>query len=167
MLGILPRWCWDKRTFGLDAVSVYVRIWVVKRVLQPGDFATRIRASSSRPRRQSCPPGMEAITCETGEEPQLTTQQYRQASERFMAQARRELADGDLAQASEKGWGAAAQMLEAVAQQRGWEHSRHLHHLVTASRLRSETGDGDIRACSPWPACSTRTSTETPCHLTK
>ena len=62
-----------------------------------------------------------------------------------MAQARRELADGDLAQASEKGWGAAAQMLKAVAQQRGWEHSRHRHHLVTASRLRSETGDGDIR----------------------
>ena len=75
----------------------------------------------------------------------MTTQQYRQASERFMAQARRELADGDLAQASEKGWGAAAQMLKAVAQQRGWEHSRHRHHLVTASRLRSETGDGDIR----------------------
>ena len=75
----------------------------------------------------------------------MTTQQYRQASERFMAQARRELADGDLAQASEKGWGAAAQMLKAVAQQRGWEHNRHRHHLVTASRLRSETGDGDIR----------------------
>ena len=75
----------------------------------------------------------------------MTTQQYRQASERFMAQARRELADGDLAQASEKGWGAAAQMLKAVAQQRSWEHSRHRHHPVTASRLRSETGDGDIR----------------------
>ena len=75
----------------------------------------------------------------------MTTQLYRQASERFMVQARRELADGDLAQASEKGWGAAAQMLKAVAQHRGWEHSRHRHHLVTASRLRSETGDGDIR----------------------
>ena len=62
-----------------------------------------------------------------------------------MAQARREFADGDLAQESEKGWGAAAQMLKAVAQQRGWEHSRHLHHLVTASRLRSETGNDDIR----------------------
>ena len=75
----------------------------------------------------------------------MTTQQYRQANERFMAQARRELADGDLAQASEKGWGAAAQMLKAIAQQRGWEHSRHRHHQNTASRLRSETGDGDIR----------------------
>lgn len=62
-----------------------------------------------------------------------------------MAQARQELADGDLPQASEKGWGAAVQVLKAVAEQRGWEHSQHRHHLITVSRLRSETGDGDIR----------------------
>ena len=42
----------------------------------------------------------------------MTTQQYQQASEYFLAQARRELADGDLAQASEKGWGAAVQILK-------------------------------------------------------
>ena len=75
----------------------------------------------------------------------MTTQQYQQASERFLAQARRELADGDLPQASEKGWGATAQILKAVAERRGWEHRRHRHHLVTVSRLRAETGDGDIR----------------------
>ena len=75
----------------------------------------------------------------------MTTQQYQQASERFLAQARQELADGDLSQASEKGWGATAQILKAVAEQRGWEHRRHRHHLVTVSRLRAETGDGDIR----------------------
>ena len=75
----------------------------------------------------------------------MTTQQYQQASEHFLAQARRELAVGDLPQASEKGWGATVQILKAVAEQRGWEHSRHRHHLVTANRLRSETGDGDIR----------------------
>ena len=75
----------------------------------------------------------------------MTTQQYQQATERFLAQARRELADGDLAQASEKGWGATAQILKAVAEQRGWEHDRHRHYLQITSRLRSETGDGDIR----------------------
>ena len=75
----------------------------------------------------------------------MTTQDYRQASERFLAQARQELAAGDLAQASEKGWGAAAQMLKAIAEQRGWEHNRHRHYLRIASRLRAETGDGDIR----------------------
>ncbi len=75
----------------------------------------------------------------------MTTQDYQQASERFLAQARQELAAGDLAQASEKGWGAAAQILKAIAEQRGWEHNRHRHYLRIASRLRAETGDGDIR----------------------
>ena len=75
----------------------------------------------------------------------MTTQQYQQASEHFLAQARQEHSDGDLAQASEKGWGAAAQILKAIAEQRGWEHNRHRHYLRIASRLRAETGDGDIR----------------------
>ena len=75
----------------------------------------------------------------------MTTQQYQQASAHFLAQARQELADGDLPQASEKGWGATVQILKAVAEQRGWEHSRHRYHLVTVSRLRAETGAGDIR----------------------
>ena len=75
----------------------------------------------------------------------MTTQQYQQASEHFLSQARKELADGDLPQASEKGWGATAQILKAVAAQRGWEHSRHRHYHRIISRLRAETGDGDIR----------------------
>ena len=75
----------------------------------------------------------------------MTTQTYQQASERFLAQALQELSDGDLPQASEKGWGAAVQILKAVAELRGWEHSRHRHHSVTASRLRSEMGDRGIR----------------------
>ena len=75
----------------------------------------------------------------------MTTQAYQQASQRFLAQAKQELAAGDLQQASEKGWGATAQILKAVAEQRGWEHSQHRHHLVTVSRLRAETGAGDIR----------------------
>ena len=66
----------------------------------------------------------------------MTTQQYQQASEHFLVQARQELADGDLPQASEKGWGAVVQILKAVAEQRGCEHHRHRHRLVTTSRLR-------------------------------
>ena len=75
----------------------------------------------------------------------MTTQQYQQASEHFLAQAKRELADGDLAQASEKGWGATTQILKAIAEQRGWEHHRHRHYHRAASRIRAETGDGEIR----------------------
>ena len=50
----------------------------------------------------------------------------------------------DIAQRAE-GSSATAQILKAIAEQRGWEHSRHRHHLVTVSRLRAETGDGDVR----------------------
>ena len=75
----------------------------------------------------------------------MTTQQYQQASAHFLAQARQELADGDLPQASEKGWGATTQMLKAIAEQRGWEHHRHRHYHRAASRIRAETGDGEIR----------------------
>ena len=74
----------------------------------------------------------------------MDTQTYRQASERFLAQARQELSDGDLPQASEKGWGAAAQILKAVAEQRGWDHGKHRHLSRVSSRLRAELGDGDV-----------------------
>ena len=75
----------------------------------------------------------------------MTTRKYQQASEHFLAQAGQELAAGDLQQASEKGWGAAAQILKAIAEQRGWEHNRRRHYLRITSRLRAETGDGDVR----------------------
>ena len=74
----------------------------------------------------------------------MTTQTYQPASQRFLAQAKQELAAGDLQQASEKGWGAAAQIFKAVAEQRGWEHGKHRHLSRAASRLRAETGDRDV-----------------------
>ena len=76
----------------------------------------------------------------------MTTEQYRQASNRFLEQAQAELAAGDLAQESEKGWAATAQMLMAVAEQRSWERHRHRRYHRAANRLRSETGDSDIRS---------------------
>ena len=52
------------------------------------------------------------------------TTTYREQSRVFLAQAHfEELAKGDLQQASEKGWGAASQMVKAIAQERtrnGW-----------------------------------------------
>ena len=74
----------------------------------------------------------------------MTTQAYQQASQRFLAQAKEELAAGDLQQASEKGWGAAAQMIKAIAEQRSWEHGKHRHYHRIISRLRAETGDRDV-----------------------
>lgn len=74
----------------------------------------------------------------------VATQKYRNDSRTLLAQGRAELAQGDVRQASEKGWGAAALMLKAIAEQRGWEHGTHRHLSRMASRLRAETGDRDI-----------------------
>ena len=76
----------------------------------------------------------------------MSTQKYRNDSWAILDQARKELDDGDLRQASEKGWGAAALMLKAIAEQRGgdWEHSRHRHFSRAASRLRSELGNREV-----------------------
>ena len=76
----------------------------------------------------------------------MTTQQiYRAASRTLLAQAVTELAAGDTRQASEKGWGATAQMLKSIAEQRGWEHKGHRLIRRAASRLADETGDAEIR----------------------
>ncbi len=64
----------------------------------------------------------------------------------FLARAQAYLADGDLLQASEKDWGAAAQMVKAVAEARGWEH-RDLRELYRAiSELVEETGQEELRS---------------------
>lgn len=72
------------------------------------------------------------------------TTTYREQSRIFLAQAREELAKGDLPQASEKGWGAAAQILKAIAQERGWRHRSHrdLHGVINT--LRRDTGDSEL-----------------------
>ena len=50
---------------------------------------------------------------------------YREQSREFLSKSRQYLADGDLHQAAEKGWGAAAWMAKAVAEAQGWEYRRH------------------------------------------
>ena len=73
--------------------------------------------------------------------PELT---YSHASRELLEQAGRELAAGDVRQATEKGWGAAAQMVKAVASRRGWQHNSHSLLYDVVLRLATETGDDDI-----------------------
>ena len=72
-------------------------------------------------------------------------QVYQEASRRLLEQGFAELAQGDTQQASEKGWGAAAQMLKSIAEQRGWEHKGHRLIRRVATRLSNETGNEEIR----------------------
>ena len=75
----------------------------------------------------------------------MVTQTYAAASRQLLVQAGEELAAGDTRQASEKGWGAAAQIVKSVAAQRGWEHRSHAALFNVITRLVDETGDGDLR----------------------
>ena len=61
-----------------------------------------------------------------------------------MAKAFLELEAGDLTQAAEKGWGAASQMVKAVADERGVEHRSHRAILFMAQQLARETGDAEL-----------------------
>ena len=68
-------------------------------------------------------------------------ERYKSAGSELLEKARDELAQGDLRQASEKGWGAAAQMVKAVAQRRGWRHDGHAALFEVVNRLAAETDD--------------------------
>ena len=69
---------------------------------------------------------------------------YRESSGRLMAQAHEELEAGDLCQASEKAWGAAAQVVKAAAAMRGWEHDQHRYLWIAARELSNEAGNQEI-----------------------
>ncbi len=70
---------------------------------------------------------------------------YRERSRAFLEQALDEFEAGDLVQASEKGWGAAAQMLKALAAERGWEHQTHRQLFGVLGRLTAETPTTSLR----------------------
>ena len=72
----------------------------------------------------------------------MMVQNYQAASRGLLTQSVEELARGDTQQASEKGWGAAAQMFKAIAERHGWDHRQTRR---VASRLSDETGDPEIR----------------------
>jgi hypothetical protein len=71
-------------------------------------------------------------------------EKYSSASRELLAKAQEALAQGDLVQASEKGWGAAAQAVKAVAEQRGWPHNGHTYLYQAVRRLVEETGDRQL-----------------------
>ncbi len=70
---------------------------------------------------------------------------YQEQSKVFLERAYAELEAGDLHQASEKGWGAAAQILKAVAEERGWEHASHRLLIDVAGRLANDTQSEEMR----------------------
>ena len=70
---------------------------------------------------------------------------HTEVSRLFIEDAERYLGQGDLLQASEKAWGAAARKVKAIAEDRGWEHKRHGHLFAVIGNIVADTGQTDLR----------------------
>ena len=77
-------------------------------------------------------------------DPETKAEVHIALSEKYAREMDEFLEKGDYVQASEKAWGAASQILKAVASKRGRElRNGELHKFV--SELREETGDQELR----------------------
>ncbi len=72
----------------------------------------------------------------------MLVQDHSQTAQEFLVASDREFAAGDMLQASEKLWGAAAHAIMAVAQQRGLGYGTH-RTLINAARQIAEERDDD------------------------
>lgn len=70
---------------------------------------------------------------------------YETQAREFLARGREYLAVGDLHQASEKGWGAAAHMAKAVAEAQGWTYDRHSDFSWVINQAFLKTGNDRLR----------------------
>jgi hypothetical protein len=66
---------------------------------------------------------------------------YSRQAREFLVKSRQYLAEDDLHQAAEKGWGAAAWMAKAVADAQGWQYERHAQFNVIMYQAQDLSGD--------------------------
>ena len=69
----------------------------------------------------------------------------RRISRRFMIHAREELKNGNRMQAGEKAWGAGVQPLNAIAEQRGWNHQSHHDIHNVGLQILAESPNVDLQ----------------------
>ena len=70
---------------------------------------------------------------------------YRRQARQFLERSREYLASGDLHQASEKGWGAAAHMAKAVAAAHDWRYEKHSDFSVVLNSVWELTKNDRVR----------------------
>ena len=70
---------------------------------------------------------------------------YAAQSRQLLEEGQEALGLGELLQASEKLWGAAAHMVKSAAERRGWPHSSHRELFRAVNQFAQESGDAEIR----------------------
>ena len=88
----------------------------------------------------------ESSPMEPYEQDDAAVADYRDQASEFLVKGREYLATGDLHQAAEKGWGAAAWMAKAVAVEQGWEYTKHDEFFTVMYQARDLTGDDRLRS---------------------
>ena len=73
------------------------------------------------------------------------SERYAELSRHFIGKADEYLRAGDRVQASEKGWGAVAEAIKSIAEQRGWNHQGHRLLNDVAFQLSVEWHRPDVR----------------------
>ena len=72
-------------------------------------------------------------------------ERYAELSRQYIERADEYLRLGDRVQASEKGWGAAAEAMKSIAEARGWNHNSQRLLNDVAFHLSEEWGRPDVR----------------------
>ena len=73
------------------------------------------------------------------------SERYAQLSRQYIQRADEYLCAGDRVQASEKGWGAVAEAMKSIAEDRGWNHNSQRLLNDVAFQLSAEWGRPDMR----------------------
>ena len=73
------------------------------------------------------------------------SERYAELSRQYIRRADEYLLAGDRVQASEKGWGAVAEAMKSIAEQRGWNHKGHRLLNDVAFQLSEEWRRPDVR----------------------
>ncbi len=75
----------------------------------------------------------------------MVAQIHLEVSRGLILHAQEQLELGDVIQASEKGWGAAARAVKAVAERQGWQHGSHRDLFAVVDRITRTTGRPEVR----------------------
>ena len=87
----------------------------------------------------------QSVPMEPYEQGDNAVSDFARQSRVFLDRSREYLSAGDLHQASEKGWGAAAWMAKAVAEAQGWQYNRHDEFFTVMRQAQDVSGDARLR----------------------
>ena len=87
----------------------------------------------------------QSVPMEPYDQGESALEDFARQSREFLDKGREYLSAGDLHQASEKGWGAAAWMAKAVAEAQGWQYNRHDEFFTVIYEAQNLSGDARVR----------------------